>query len=186
MSAIFSSPLPSCPLAFWASLREKKSVSDTLVLRAASPADAKLLAETIAAAFAQYRGKLVPESSAFKETPEAIAAQFRDGAGAIIAERDGKVLGCVMTEPLEGDLYFGRLAVLPEARGSGVARRLVGAVEQEARRRGLPGVRLGVRIALPDNQRLFASLGYREISREAHSGFDHPTSINMRKALGPS
>jgi hypothetical protein len=47
----------------------------------------------------------------------------------------------------------------------------------------LPGVRLGVRIALPDNQRLFASLGYVEFSREAHPGFDHPTSINMRKAL---
>ncbi|HYD05258.1 MAG TPA: hypothetical protein VEC60_06010, partial [Reyranella sp.] len=86
-------------------------MSDTLVLRAAGVADAKLLADTIAAAFAQYRGKLVPESSAFKETAEAIAAQFKAGAGAFIAERDGRVVGCVMTEELEGDLYFGRLAV---------------------------------------------------------------------------
>jgi len=158
-------------------------VSDTLVLRAATIDDAKLLAETIAAAFAQYRGKLVPESSAFRETPEAIVAQFEDGAGAFIAERNGEVLGCVMTEVLDGDLYFGRLAVLPEARGLGLAKRLIAAVEDEARRRGLPGVRLGVRIALPQNQKLFNSLGYREISREAHPGFDHPTSINMRKSL---
>ena len=42
---------------------------------------------------------------------------------------------------------------------------------------------LGVRIALTENQRLFRSLGYREISREAHPGFTHPTSINMRKVL---
>ncbi|HYC66106.1 MAG TPA: GNAT family N-acetyltransferase [Reyranellaceae bacterium] len=158
-------------------------MSDTLVLRAATIDDAKLLAETIAAAFAQYRGKLVPESSAFRETPEAIVAQFEDGAGAFIAERNGEVLGCVMTEVLDGDLYFGRLAVLPEARGLGLAKRLIAAVEDEARRRGLPGVRLGVRIALPQNQKLFNSLGYREISREAHPGFDHPTSINMRKSL---
>jgi len=157
-------------------------MSDILV-RPATPADAALLARTIAAAFAQYRGKLVPESSAFTETPEAIARQFANGAGAFIAERDGQTMGCVMTEPMAGDLYFGRLAVLPEARGSGLARRLIAAVEEEARRRGLPGVRLGVRIALPDNQRLFNSLGYREISREAHPGFDHPTSINMRKSL---
>ena len=156
-------------------------MSDTLVLRAATIDDAKLLAETIAQAFAQYRGKLVPESSAFRETPEAIVAQFKDGAGAFIAERDGEVLACVMTEELDGDLYFGRLAVLPAARGLGLAKRLIAAVEAEARRRGLPGVRLGVRIALPDNQKLFYSLGYREISREAHPGFDHPTSINMRK-----
>ena len=32
-------------------------------------------------------------------------------------------------------------------------------------------------------QKLFHALGYREISREAHAGFDHPTSINMRNAL---
>ena len=160
-------------------------MSDILV-RPATSADATLLARTIAAAFAQYRGKLVPESSAFTETPEAIARQFADGVGAFIAERDGRIVGCVMTESMAGDLYFGRLAVLPEARGSGLARRLIAAVEEEARRRGLPGVRLGVRIALPDNQRLFNSLGYREISREAHPGFDHPTSINMRKALTSS
>jgi ribosomal protein S18 acetylase RimI-like enzyme len=157
-------------------------MSDILV-RPATAADAPLLARTIATAFAQYRGKLLPESSAFRETPDAIARQFADGVGAFIAERDGRAVGCVMTESMEGDLYFGRLAVLPEARGSGLARRLIEAVEGEARRRGLPGVRLGVRIALPDNQRLFNSLGYREISREAHPGFDHPTSINMRKAL---
>jgi len=158
-------------------------MSDTVALRAASAADAPVIAATIAAAFAQYRGRLVPESSAFRETPEAIADQLANGSSAIVAERNGQMMGCVMTEVLEGDLYFGRLAVLPAARGLGLAKRLIAAVEDEARRRGLPGVRLGVRIALPDNQRLFQSLGYREISREAHSGFDHPTSINMRKAL---
>ena len=150
-------------------------------VRPATLADAELLARTIAAAFAQYRGKLVPESSAFRETPEVIARQLREGAGAFIAERQVKAVGCVMIEPMDGDLYFGRLSVLPEARGTGLAKHLIAAVEAEARRRGLPGVRLGVRIALPANQQLFNSLGYREISREAHPGFDHPTSINMRK-----
>ncbi|MDI1285984.1 MAG: GNAT family N-acetyltransferase [Reyranella sp.] len=158
-------------------------MSDTVALRAAAAADAATIAATIAAAFMQYRGRLVPESSAFRETPEAIAAQLGAGSGAIVAERNGTMIGCVVTEVLEGDLYFGRLAILPEARGLGLAKQLMAAVEEEARRRGLPGVRLGVRIALADNQRLFQSLGYREISREAHPGFDHPTSINMRKAL---
>lgn len=158
-------------------------MSDTLALRAATLADAPAIAATIATAFAQYRGILVPESSAFRETPEAITTQLAAGSSVIVAERNGTMIGCVVTEVLEGDLYFGRLAVLPEARGIGLAKRLIGAVEDEARRRGLPGVRLGVRIALEANQRLFNSLGYREISREAHPGFDHPTSINMRKAL---
>jgi ribosomal protein S18 acetylase RimI-like enzyme len=171
------------PLFFGASLRENYRMSDTISVRPATIADATTLAATIAAAFEQYRGKLVPESGAFRETAGGIAAELKKGAGALLAERDGETLGCVMTKTMDGDLYFGRLAVLPTARGLGLAKRLIDAVESEARRRGLPGVRLGVRVALPDNQRLFTSRGYVEIGREAHPGFDHPTSINMRKSL---
>jgi hypothetical protein len=40
-------------------------MGDTLVLRPATIADAPVLAATIAAAFEQYRGKLVPESGPF-------------------------------------------------------------------------------------------------------------------------
>jgi ribosomal protein S18 acetylase RimI-like enzyme len=161
-------------------------MSDTLVLRAGTLADAPAIAATIAAAFAQYRGKLVPESGAFGETAENIAKQLSSGSGAIVAERNGRLLACVMTETQEGDLYFGRLSVLPEARGLGLARRLIEAIEADARRRGMPAVRLGVRVVLTDNQRLFNALGYVETSREPHPGFDYPTSINMRKALTPS
>ena len=158
-------------------------MGDTPILRAARPADAAALARTIAAAFEQYRGKLVPESGAFGETAGSIAAELATDTGGIVAEQDGAVVGCVMTRLYEGDLYLGRLSVLPAARGKGLAARLVRAVEDEARSRGLPGVRLGVRIPLTDNLRLFESLGYREISREAHPGFKHYTSINMRKPL---
>ena len=165
------------------SLREKATMSDTLVLRAATAADAAAVAATIAAAFEQYRGKLEPESGAFGETADGIADELAHTCGAILAERNGRILGCVMVQLMDDDLYFGRLAVVPEARGQGIARRLVEAVEDEARRRELAGVRLGVRIVLTENQKLFTSLGYVEVSREAHEGFDHPTSINMRKAL---
>lgn len=158
-------------------------MSDTLVLRAATVDDAAAIATVIAASFAQYRGRLVPESGAFRETAATIAAELDAGAGAIVAQRNGEMLGCVLIEEQEGDLYFGRLSVLPSARGQGLAKHLIDAVEAEASRRGLAGVRLGVRVVLTDNQRLFMSLGYRETSREAHPGFDHPTSINMRKPL---
>lgn len=158
-------------------------MSDTLVLRRATADDAAAIARVIAASFEQYRGRLNPESGAFRETAGGIAADLAKGIAAIVAERNGEMIGCVLVEEQEGDLYFGRLSVLPSARGHGLARQLVDAVEAEARRRGLPGVRLGVRVVLTDNQRLFQALGYRETSREAHPGFDHPTSINMRKPL---
>ena len=158
-------------------------MSDTLVLRNATANDAAAIARVIAASFEQYRGKLNPESGAFRETAGGIAAELTRGAGAIVAERNGEMVGCVLVEEQEGDLYFGRLSVLPSARGGGLARQLIQAVETEARHRGLAGVRLGVRVVLTDNQRLFQALGYHETSREAHPGFDHPTSITMRKPL---
>ncbi len=158
-------------------------MSDSPILRTATIRDAAAIAAVIAASFEQYRGKLIPESGAFRETADGIAAEMTRGAAAIVAERNGEMLGCVLVEEKEGDLYFGRLSVLPSARGGGLARQLIQAVETEARRRGLAGVRLGVRVVLTDNQRLFQALGYRETSREAHPGFDHPTSINMRKPL---
>jgi ribosomal protein S18 acetylase RimI-like enzyme len=158
-------------------------MGDSLILRAATAVDAPAVAATIAAAFEQYRGRLKPESGAFGETADGIATELGHESGCILAEQNGKVLGCVMVKLFEGDLYFGRLAVVPAARGRGIARLLIEAVEDEARRRELPGVRLGVRIVLTENQELFTSLGYVEIGREAHEGFDHPTSINMRKAL---
>lgn len=100
-------------------------MGNTVLLRSAVTGDAASLAATIAAAFAQYRGRLIPESGAFRETADTISRELAGGAGAIIAEQDGETLGCVMTKPVDGDLYFGRLAVVPSARGRGIARRLV-------------------------------------------------------------
>ena len=47
-------------------------MSDSISVRPATLEDAAALAATIAAAFEQYRGKLVPESGAFGETADNI------------------------------------------------------------------------------------------------------------------
>jgi ribosomal protein S18 acetylase RimI-like enzyme len=157
--------------------------SPVIHVRRATHADAAVLAETIVAAFEEYRGALTPESGALRETAESIAAELESGAGALVAERDGAVVACVMTKSLDDDIYLGRLSVLPNARRCGVARLLVSVIENHAQRQRAPATRLNVRVALPENQRFFASLGYVEIGREAHAGFDEPTFILMRKTF---
>ena len=162
-----------------------------VAIRRAVFEDAPTVAATIRRAFAEYRDNLVPPSGALSETAESIAAELAVQYEAAIATLDAgaageTVVGCVLFRPDGSDLYFGRLSVLPAYRGAGIARALVAHVEAEAALRGCPGVVLGVRVALPANQRFFARLGYAEVARHAHPGFDHETWIEMRKELaGP-
>ena len=83
-----------------------------------------------------------------------------------------------MVKLMEDDLYFGRLAVVPEARGQGIARRLIEAVEDEARRRELAGVRLGVRIVLTENQQLFTVARLRRDLARGPSGL-RPSDLDQ-------
>jgi predicted N-acetyltransferase YhbS len=157
---------------------------NTITIRSATQADAALLSDLIITAFSAYPVGLNPPSSAVKETVNAVRTKLADhGAG--IAEIAVTPVGCVLfTRESDDRLYLGRLAVLPSWRGRGVARALIAFVESEARRLGTRTIALSVRIALPDNQRLFASCGFIEVSRDAHPGFTEPTSINMEKRLG--
>jgi hypothetical protein len=56
--------------------------------------------------------------------------------------------------------------------------------EAEARRRGLAGLTVGVRLALPGNRAFFGSLGYEVIAEHSHAGYDRPTWVAMSKRLG--
>jgi predicted GNAT family N-acyltransferase len=72
--------------------------------------------------------------------PRAIEWDGRDaGASHVIAHRDGAAIACGR---LLADGKIGRMAVLPEARGEGVGARVLAALLDEARRRGLREVYL--------------------------------------------
>jgi len=140
------------------------------------------VAALIQSAFEEYRGRLEPESGALSETAETIGAAFADHS-VIVAETGGTLVGCVLATRQGQKLYLGRIAVRPDFRRHGIAGRLLAEAERHARATGARALALGVRIALPGNFRFFAAHGFLEIGREAHPGFDHPTSINMAKEL---
>ncbi len=144
-------------------------------------ADAPAAAALIRACFTGL--PVTPPSSAAGETTESVAAHIASQGG-ICHEAGGALVGLLLwTERASHTLYVGRLAVAPQARGQGVAKRLLAAAEAEARARGLDRLLLGVRVELTANHRLFASLGFHEIGRSCHEGFDQPTSIDMAKPL---
>jgi GNAT superfamily N-acetyltransferase len=146
--------------------------------RAAAAAAAALIRE----AFAAQRVAADPPSSALRETAESVAARLAEGGGAAI-EAEGDLIGLVSWAERDEALYLGRLAVRPCWRGRGAAHVLLAAAEAEARRRGLARLRLNVRLALEENRRLFAALGFIATNEAAHPGYARSTFAVMEKRL---
>jgi GNAT superfamily N-acetyltransferase len=55
--------------------------------------------------------------------------------------------------------------------GRGLGRALLAFAEDEARRRGLPEIRLHTNAAMADNLAMYPRLGYAEVGRETRGGF---------------
>ncbi|HZH28136.1 MAG TPA: GNAT family N-acetyltransferase [Azospirillaceae bacterium] len=144
--------------------------------------DAAEIAAVIHHAFSAYEGRLVPQPGALREDAASVAARLRTQT-CFVVRRNGGIVGCAFAEQRGDALHLGRLAVRPEARGRGVAGTLIRRIEAEAREQGLARLTLGVRLALPDNIRLFERHGFRELAREAHAGFTEPTILQMEKRL---
>jgi ribosomal protein S18 acetylase RimI-like enzyme len=145
-------------------------------------ADLPVLLTVLHAAYAEYLGKLDPPSGAHKETVESLGQKLAT-AHAVKAVLDQAIVGCVFYEDELANVYFSRLAVLPEHRGLGIARRPVGHVEQYAVARGTPRVMIGVRLQIPANIAYYTKLGYRIAGYGCHPGYSEPTFARMAKEL---
>src|SRR5579863_4705444 len=149
-------------------------------LRRLTATDAKAATEVIHAAFAAQDYKTDPPSSALRETPETVAAHIAKGGGFAL-QCDGGMVALVLTERHEDALYLKRLCVLPEFRWLGQGVKLVDACEAEARALGLPALEVHVRVSLAGNRAFFARLGFVEVGKGRHEGFNDVTFVIARK-----
>lgn len=84
----------------------------------------------------------------------------------LVAMSDGLPLGCAGLKGSGGDTAeVKRVWVAPSARGLGVARRLMAAVEAKARDLGIRMLRLDTNRALPEARALYLKSGWTEIAR---------------------
>jgi ribosomal protein S18 acetylase RimI-like enzyme len=151
-------------------------------MRAAEPKDAATLAALIRLSFAAQDVRTDPPPSALHETADSVRRLLAVGGGIITG--DPPIAGLIWSE-VEGALYVGRLAVHPNHRRAGLARRLLAAAEEVARSRALNGITLSTRLVLGSNRRLFASCGFIEGSTHSHPGYDRPTFVEMMKPVIP-
>lgn len=140
------------------------------------------LLDLILRSFAYMDGVIDPPSSAHRLTVPALKEKALQEVG-FIATGGDRLLGCVFINERINDFYLGKLAVEPEAQGSGIGRKLLEIAELQARKSGKPAIELQTRVELSANQDTFRHFGFIEVARTAHEGYDRPTSVTMRKTL---
>lgn len=131
-------------------------------------------------AFAYMDGQIDPPSSLHALTPQALTDQTTHGE---IWTLGHPPAACVFLTPKPGSLYVGKLAVAPSHRRQGLARQLIDLAETRARALGLPALDLQNRVELTENHATFRALGFIEVARTSHPGYDRPTSITFRRAV---
>ena len=85
-------------------------------------------------------------------------------------EHLGKDHSGMEDETQEGELYLDSLAVLPEYRHQGIARRLLKATKERANQQGFPVVGLLVDKENPTAEVLYASVGFRYVNDRQWGG----------------
>lgn len=147
--------------------------------RARDPFDWSAVLRLIQTEFADMQGRIDPPSSMLALTEASLAAMPE------VWVAGTPPVACMVLTPKTDVLYLGKLAVARAHRGQGLARQMVAVAEARARDLGLPWLELQTRIELVENHTAFAALGFVETAKTAHKGYDRPTTITFRKAIGP-
>jgi len=124
---------------------------------------------------------LYPIESAHLTDPATLAA---DSNRFFAAAVDGEFLGCggfLVTDEGYGEVK--RIFVSPKARGLGLARAVMGRLEQEARALGLSRLKLETGIHQPEALALFERQGFTECGRFGDYPEGDPNSVFYEKLL---
>ncbi len=143
-------------------------MSESETLRPAAPDDAAAVAALTDAAY----GKFVPRIG---RSPMPMTFDY----ARVIAEHpiwviDGTNGPCAVLYliPRDDHLMIESIAVHPEVQGRGMGRRLMALAADEARRLGVPEIRLYTNVKMTENIAFYQRLGYQEVERRHKDGFD--------------
>ena len=148
-----------------------------MTIRRARPEEAAQLAALVERAYAPW----VPVVGRRpKPMDDDYGARIAAGE-AWVLEEAGAVHGLAVLEEHPDHLLLDNVAVEPARKGRGDGRALLDFAEAEARRRGLPEVRLYTNELMERNIALYAARGYAETERRREKGFSR---VFMAKRVG--
>jgi len=149
---------------------------DGLRIRAATAADAPVIAQIVEQAYRQYIPRIGKPPGPMLDD---YGARVSQGVVWVIAE-GSTIAGLIVLVPRPEYLLLDNIAVAPGRQGSGLGRRLLAFAETEAVRRGYREIRLYTHQTMTENQRLYAGIGYEETGRGTEAGYER---VFMRKRL---
>ena len=147
----------------------------------ASPGQAVLVHRIMQTAFAEYAGQLNPPSPCHTETIVDVAEAIHKG-GAVLAWKDGVAVGSARYAFHEGSFYVGRVSVLPDYRGMGIASAMMDHLEQIALDYGYEQMQLCSRLNLPKYIGLYQRMGFN-ITNQYQIEPDADIQVTMVKYL---
>jgi N-acetylglutamate synthase-like GNAT family acetyltransferase len=119
-----------------------------------------------------------------RQLADPIAAYVAPGGEILIAELEGRPVGCVAIVPDgTGAWELSKMAVADTVRGRGIGRRLLGATIERARELGARSLFLGSNAKLADAVHLYEAFGFEHVAPESlHMPYAR-ANVFMRLAL---
>ncbi|MBB4953389.1 putative acetyltransferase [Agrobacterium vitis] len=112
-----------------------------------------------------------------------VSALEKPGVHFFVARHEGRVVGCAaLVEAGDGTTEIKRMFVDPSSRGLSLGKKLLSALEDQAKTLGLAVLRLETGISQPEAIGLYRNAGFKEIDAFAPYRPD-PLSMFMEKAL---
>ena len=124
--------------------------------------------------FAYMEARLGHPARASQATARDLAVEARQGPVLLWLDTDDTLAGCLFCRPSRdhpGALYVGKLAVAQALRGQGVARHLIDAAADLARRSGYTALTLDTGTQFPELHDTFQRLGFNApVPRQGEPG----------------
>lgn len=144
--------------------------------------DWEALRALLVRAFAYMKGRIDPPSSLDAMTAADLRRLAETGF-VVTAGAGDRLLACGFATETGDAFYLTKLAVEPGHQGRGLLRAMLGAIEAEARARGLGRLTLQSRVELADSHAAFQALGFVKTGGSSHPGYSRPTSWHFEKRL---
>ena len=129
-----------------------------------APASVRLVGELLVDIGERYAGDGDGDEDHDEEASVAAGDVVAPHGAFLVARVDGEAVGCgAVRRHDEGVAELKRMYVAPSARGRGVARALLAALEATARDLGYGALRLETGLRQPEAMALYESSGYRRI-----------------------